>query len=239
MKYEYVHDDIPSIALIDGDIILHRCMYGLDDNDEHYEIWKKEWHNLVVDTAESCFADEYHLFVSGSKNFRDAARKNRGEIYKRAKAYIGRKHLHKNTYISVNREADDSIASAWYKCPHRAIIASTDKDLKQLSGVHYNISTRKFSTVTKDQAKKNFCRQMLWGDSVDNIPGLAGIGEVKSLRILNSSDKPYIESVMDAYKVKHGQEWETHFQLMGDLLWLQRLKGQRFNAKLLNEDKWF
>ena len=259
MEYDYISEEGKLVALIDGDIVLHRVMYGLGpkeghdeedyDVDEDYEIWLTNYNNLIQDVYESTFADEYHVFISGPTNFREkiypeykqsttrkAAREKRGELYRRAKRYVT---TQKRTYVSRDREADDSIASSWFACPHRVIIASNDKDLRQCSGSHYDIRTRTISTVTKDEAKKNFCRQMLWGDSIDNIPGVPGIGEVKSLRILDNAKKSYIAAVIDTYKSKYGKEWETQYDLMGNLLWLQRQKGQRFCTDLINDDQWF
>lgn len=74
-------------------------------------------------------------------------------------------------YISSEFEADDCVAMDSKAYP-RAVICSIDKDLNQLPGTHWNWRTKELYEVTEAEGLRNFYRQMLTGDAVDNIPGL-------------------------------------------------------------------
>jgi 5'-3' exonuclease len=89
------------------------------------------------------------------------------------------------------------------------VICSIDKDLDCIPGTHYTSKTRTSYTISKEYADKFFWRQCLTGDSVDNIPGIPGIGPVKADQILASSntETECRETVVMAYKLKYGKDW--------------------------------
>lgn len=89
--------------------------------------------------------------------------------------------------VSTTIEADDAIgidAGNNSDC----VIVSIDKDLLQIPGKHYNFVKQQFTTVNAHSGMRFFYKQLLMGDKADNIKGVAGIGEVKAERILNSSE---------------------------------------------------
>ena len=64
------------------------------------------------------------------------------------------------------------------------VICTVDKDLDQIPGKHFNFITNEHYEVTPEQGLQFFYKQILMGDSTDDIPGLKGIGGVKAALIL-------------------------------------------------------
>lgn len=67
---------------------------------------------------------------------------------------------------------------------NKVYIAAIDKDLLHHPFDFYNYNKRDFRRVTPKQAALNLWRQVLTGDSTDNIPGIQGIGPAKAKKIL-------------------------------------------------------
>lgn len=68
-------------------------------------------------------------------------------------------------------EADDALAIYGNENPN-FIIGTIDKDLLQVSGWNFNLGTKVLKYVSQEEADYSFWRQMLTGDTVDNIKGL-------------------------------------------------------------------
>ena len=80
-----------------------------------------------------------------------------------------------------------------------------------------------YGIVTEEQAIRNFYLQILTGDKVDNIIGLAGIGPVKSKKLLvdcNTELEMY-EAVLKAYDGDEARVLEN-----ARLLWILREEKQ-------------
>ena len=104
------------------------------------------------------------------------------------------------------------------------VIVSVDKDLKQLAGMHLNLVSRKFEDVSEDYARLFFWRQMLQGDSADNIKGITGIGEVKSRRYIPDGihDSKAQKIVSSFYKKEYEEDWRETYNRNAKLLWIWR-----------------
>lgn len=63
-------------------------------------------------------------------------------------------------------------------------LATIDKDLDQVPGLHYNYQKHAFYVVDEWDAEWTFWKQCLSGDSTDNIPGCYRLGEAKADKIL-------------------------------------------------------
>ncbi len=104
---------------------------------------------------------------------------------------------------SLTLEADDMIydkAKAMRSRGEDFIVISKDKDLKQIEGLYFDYYKEKtgvldeyfrdikqyrgLSVISKEDAEYLLARQMLMGDSVDNIKGIPKIGPVKADKIL-------------------------------------------------------
>lgn len=140
-------------------------------------------------------------YLSGSSNFRK-------RIYPEYKAHRTKPPptwlMDTQTYLITNwgaevcdgYEADDALGIA--ATEHHAVIATIDKDLLQVPGVHYNLVRETLQTVDANEADLNFWCLMLEGDVADNIIGVHGIGKVKAKKYLeHETDRSSI--VMDLY----------------------------------------
>lgn len=130
-----------------------------------------------------------YLCVKGKNNprkqwFKDykAHRPESSDIVKHLHNFLISNHA---AFVAPIGEADDVIYSISKTIKHQGIICGIDKDLKVIPGCHYNYSKGVFDFVTEKQARYNFWKQVLIGDSSD-FKGLSpGIGEKYALKVLN------------------------------------------------------
>lgn len=184
------------ICLIDGDVVCYKIASNKVQSEED-----KEKNGLQEDRTWGQVrseVDEYlqNLMVQTNSNQYIIAltlnRCFRYDLYPEYKA--NRKDKIKPKYLDTIKEylitdykavyydkleADDilSVCSSTYK---DSFIASNDKDFMQKEGLHFNLNTYKFIEVSKKAALYNLFKQVLVGDSTDNIKGCAGVGEVKT-----------------------------------------------------------
>lgn len=118
--------------------------------------------------------------------------------------------------MSTTIEADDAIGIDSQRIPN-CVVVSIDKDLLQLPGKHYNFVKKQFQTVTKESGLRFFYKQMLMGDTADNIKGVPKIGEVKAERILAASfqdEESWFGTVRSLYN-DDKEMWKN-----GECLWI-------------------
>ena len=139
-----------------------------------------------------------------------------------------------------DREADDGFGFISANCP-LDVIATRDKDMRMLPGLHLNWDTYELVHVPADvfateacgklYGHKWFWTQMLWGDAADNIPGLPkhpdfprGVGEVAASKLLAfaDDDASATQAVAQAYKAHWGDEWADRYVEQASLLWIRR-----------------
>ena len=122
--------------------------------------------------------------------------------------------------MSKDEEADDLIG-IWSN-PDR-IVVSIDKDMLQLPCTHYNPHRRTWQTVEEFDGLKFFYKQILTGDSADNIQGIYGVGPKKADKILADckTEKELYEECVRAYGGDEDRVIEN-----GKLLWLRREEEQ-------------
>lgn len=223
----------PKIALIDADFLAYSVGFACED-DANSRMAKNrltEWLTDIVYMDLQC--DDYVAFTTGPGNYRYQVAKtvpykgNRKDM-KRPK-YLDelKEHLHKLGAVETKGiEADDAVATLNHSEPGKYIMVHVDKDLDQLPGEHYNPNKCTRYQITEFWGYYNFYTQMLTGDRVDNIPGLAGIGPKKAVKILNytTSVGTMEQAVWKAYQDK-GHDYD-YFVEQGQLLWLQRYEGE-------------
>lgn len=189
------------LALIDGDIVAHRVAWTTENDNESIAKFRADdmLDGILLDTG----AIEFTIFLS------DRAENNfRYKIYKEYKA--NRASLPRPRFletlkeylvtrwearIAYGHEADDALGIE--QCNRNvgyskedlfdaqtSCICSIDKDLLQIPGNHYNFVKKEFIYVSPDIGLQHFYRQILIGDTSDNIGGCKGIGPVKAERIL-------------------------------------------------------
>lgn len=224
-------------ALIDGDILVYRVGFSVDDPEEEKYAISRMGHfidNLLsIEGVES-----YSGFITGKSNYRQEIATELTYKGNRAKA---RKPVHYDTlrkYLTSKwgfelvegQEADDAIGIAVYDLPEdRSCVMSIDKDLDMLRGWHYNFVKQDLYYVKEEDAIRNFYTQILTGDRVDNIPGLKGIGIKKATKILQDceGEQQLFDEVLSAYDNDIDKLTER-----AQLLWIRRKSGQLWTPKI-------
>lgn len=84
-------------------------------------------------------------------------------------------------------EGDDVLGILATAYPGKYLIATIDKDLRQIPGSHYNwFGAGKFFTVTKAEGDAWFYAQCLQGDMTDGYSGCPGFGKVAAQDFIDS-----------------------------------------------------
>jgi hypothetical protein len=194
-KKEHTYDrELKDILLIDGDILLYRAANACDvyknwDDVAEY-IWKQ-----MSDIAEELGTWDYIGLLQGYTNFRkevstQAVYKGNRKSSKPFWFHAVKEHF-KVAYgftVVEGMETDDALTILHKRLGDKSIIVSIDKDLMQSPGKHYRLATKgrepEISVVKEEFGLKMLAVQVLMGDTTDNIPGLAGIGEAKAEKAL-------------------------------------------------------
>jgi len=218
--------------LLDADSILFKVAHYHVDTELDFAEMYEQYHDQVREIVNTIEEDNFvidnviHFFSTCSNNFRyeiDSTYKaNREktpltEIVKHFKWYVISvlESEGENVKYSDTLEADDLIAEAVEVLDqHYPIVASIDKDLKQIPCAHFdyykidvkdedgNIVTvfkvddngelkevvltdfRGFSYTTPQEGYEMLLEMLLIGDTSDNIKGVKGIGKVKAKKLL-------------------------------------------------------
>ena len=136
--------------------------------------------NVDIKTMTLCFthSDNYRRIIDPEYkgNRKD---KPKPKYLSDVRAYLESDQSRCKSLCVEGLEADDIVCGG-------DIIASVDKDLLQIPGLHYNLTSQEVIRVSDIQAEENLCVQVLMGDSTDNIKGLKGVGPKKALGIVGS-----------------------------------------------------
>ena len=210
-------------ALIDADIVAFRCAAASENENEDIAVYRT--HDLMRRILHDTCATEYEAFLSGQNNFR----KEVDPLYKAHRALQPRPIYYEQcrealvtewkARVADGVEADDEIglaATAYFEQAVPFVIASIDKDLKQLPGKHFNFVTQEFAFVSPLDAIKTFYSQLLIGDRADNVIGVQGIGKVKSARLID----PLHEEIDMFTCVRALYHDDTRFYRNSQLLWI-------------------
>ena len=217
------------IALIDADVVAYRIAFGCQDEPEKIAIAKvSEFLEELVFTYTD--VDDCEGYLTGKQNYRFDIAKTapyKGTRVSEKPKHLGiiRQYMIDAWAFSVQeyQEADDAIGIRAYSLGEEDyVICSIDKDLDNIRGKHYNFVKNEHYTITEEVAIKNFYRQVLTGDRVDNVPGLAGIGPKKADKILKDcvTEAELFNAVLAAYDGDIDRMTE-----MAQLLWIRRKEG--------------
>ncbi len=229
------HTNKGIIGLVDGDVLLYRaCNKAIKDNLNVKNVFDNIYNDVKLNTG----CEKYHMHISGKGNFRKdlkqsytvykGKRKNKPDNFRELKDYVNKKYkpISKNGF-----EADDTIsieATNYLNKNQLYMLITIDKDLKTIGGLFYNIMHNNLIAVSKYDAVAFFHEQLLTGDSVDNIPGIEGIGPVKAKKILKDKNlKEQFESILQTYKKYYKQDYRNRLEIMGKMLYL--LKNENDN----------
>jgi len=222
-------------ALIDGDILVYRTAFSCEDKTEMEALVQLD--TYIEEILFNSGAGEYKIYLTdGAGNFRKkiypAYKANRKQP--KPKHYEAlRNHLIKVELAEVawGQEADDALGIAQNDT---TIICSIDKDLLMVEGWHYNFVKDEHIEISKEDGLRNFYRQLLTGDTTDNIPGIHGIGPKKANDLLAGCffEEEYNAIVLKAYKeyFPHCSELDVikHINIIGQLLYIRRKEGEEW-----------
>lgn len=187
-------------ALIDGDIVSYSC--AIYNESFGWDAAREDIDNMMKRILETTGADSYAAYITGSNNFRytvdpEYKANRRGKVdpqYRAAaNAYLVTEF---GATVTDGFEADDAIGVDACTSGVETIVCSIDKDLKQIPGNHYNWRKNEFDFVTPLDGLRLLYRQLLTGDTTDNVRGVGGIGPVKSARLIND-----LEDEIDMFQV--------------------------------------
>ena len=235
--------------IFDLDIVQYRCGFAADSEAKyHYDedYINRDYLEIclgnvkkVLDTIREKYRGPSVGFLTGPGNFRfdratilpykgnrDATHKPK--YFKEIKQYL---LDHQGATLTEGEEADDAIGIYQYAHTDKStIIVSTDKDLNQIPGWHYNWVKDQEYYVTIDEANKYFYSQLLTGDATDNIRGVPGVGPVTAARILADCEptlEGYAAACRKAYEEAYPHIWKEALEENADLLWIRRKPNQR------------
>jgi hypothetical protein len=222
------------IALLDGDVLAYRVGFASQTVSERFAVARmKEYIDDLAYFKGACDTLRIAVSTSGVHYRHKMAvtaeyKGNRKNNPKPTHWGALRKVLetHRHTVMSDNCEADDLLGH-WSQeiGPGKCLVMSIDKDLLMLPGEHYNLQHHTRSTITETQGLLNFYRQIITGDTVDNIKGVYGIGPAtaaKKLTLEMTEDELYKECI-ECFKGNRDRVVEN-----GGLLWIQREPNQRW-----------
>ena len=203
-------------ALIDGDIVAYRSAAAADQ--ESFEIARYYMERTIDDILAQTKADEFYIALTGENNFRYQVypeyKANRTDMVKpkfleECKDYL---HLQYNAVYSDGCEADDLLGIEQCKDISNTIICSLDKDLRQIPGRHYSweisggtpekrwTKAAELTNVTHEEGLRFFYKQLIIGDSTDNIKGVKGAGK-KAAQVIDTltTEREMFETVWEMY----------------------------------------
>lgn len=251
-------------ALIDGDVLHHWCMWKTTDLEGYQENFNRtleEWLQCVyADEYFIALGTDNNFRTALAPNYKQTASRSAARLVRPAHEDICKLWLYKQKHTMWRDwlEADDILATMLTEMGEEAVVVTVDKDLLQVPGQHFNpkvyanaqkaikngaSAQEAFRThpahrfVTVEEAATNFMYQMLIGDGMDNIRGVAGIGKDKAIPIVKAKTP-----IRDVYLKRYGEEkWHSEFMLNGKLLYLLRHASDGFTEEVFNllEESYF
>jgi hypothetical protein len=239
-------------ALLDSDILGYRIAFACEN--ETIDVAKHRLDHYIIDilmcgvdnTFKDCFCDSWQLYLTGKNNFRYGVAttvpyKGNRVAPKPQHLQALRQHMIEEWGASVTDgdEADDAIAIDGTTLGLSCVMVSLDKDFDQIPGWHYNFVKKLGYFVDERQGLYSFYKQILTGDTADNIQGLAGIGPVKAAKKLavceDVTDLSEYEMAMydvcvDAYEGNVDRVLENAL-----LLWLRRTPNEMWTPPTLRK----
>jgi DNA polymerase I len=219
------------LALLDGDI------YAASENDP-LDIALFRVTDSIEQTLAAVGATEYQVWLSDKRenNFRrlimpeyKANRKQPDPLHLAdVKAHLIDKW---GASVTLGQEADDALGIEQSKREFGStIICSIDKDLKQVPGRHYNFVRQEFDDVSPVEGLRWFYKQMLIGDTSDNIKGVDRIGPVKAGKLLD-----HVEDEWEMYErvsAAYGSQDQERMLMNGKVLWIRQKENQTWDIPI-------
>lgn len=197
--------------LIDGDILRYRCGFAMDKIDAK----QSELPEFIDVTIESIRqvapGGSFEVWLSGKENFREIIATARPYKWNRKDTPKPKYHREIAKYLvdkygaqySRGCEADDEIGILLSANPKGRVCVSNDKDMRQISGWHFDPIKGRAYWISRKSADFALYRQVLEGDPTDGVEGIRGIGPQKSKEILQGArtSKELCQRAWDAYRL--------------------------------------
>lgn len=226
---------------------LYRQKHPEDPELKHFNIKKHHepvnytlhgTNELIQSLIRNAEADDYRIFVSHPVNYREDFfrdyKVNRNIEHKpfwytEIKDYLFENHP--TEYSEQGDEADDAMGILQCALNEddrlEPIIATIDKDLDMIPGLHYNFSKNRkkdgIYRVDDPEGLQKFYTQILTGDTSDNIPGMfQTLGKKCDMRYQYPIEGMEDEREMYEYVLDVFNGDTKHITSMGKLLWIKR-----------------
>ncbi len=135
-----------------------------------------------------------------------------------------------NATIAIGEEADDllGITQCATLKEDSTIIVSIDKDLNQIPGNHFQFVKGEQYYVSPIMGTRWFYKQLLIGDTADNLRGITGLGPVKAGRFLDDveDEREMYQITLELYISEYGADAESKLLNNGQLFWIRRTPGE-------------
>lgn len=193
------------ILLLDADILVYQAACknqedynwgdGIESHEADLEAAKVTLDNDLARYLKATKCTECLLALSSSPNFRYDVLPTYKHNRKASPKPILRDSLQEyviNTYPTKRKptlEGDDILGIMATISPNKYIIATIDKDMKQIAGKHYNWNTEQIYAVTEREGDRWFYTQVLTGDPGDGYSGCPGIGKARAEKIIQAVDE--------------------------------------------------
>lgn len=234
------------IALIDSDTPIFAAALSAEGQESWVATSRLD--KTINNLLDAVGCSSYKLFVSGEGNFRydidpnyKANRKTPDPEWRE----FCREHLiEKWGAISFPSLEADDLCGIYQS--EDTIICGIDKDLLQIPGNHFQweiirkgiiVRPSSFIHITEVEGIRNFYKQLLTGDTSDNIIGIQGIGPVKASKLIDTleTEEEMFEVVMPLYSFSIDKEpdeaGEERFYKNANLLWIMRELGVMYEDR--------
>ena len=230
------------VVLIDGDIVAYRCAAASEDASLGIAALRQM--EMMHGIQGKCAGVTTEVYLTGERNFR----KEIAPEYKANRTAPRPRHLEDlrellvvgwRASVTDGYEADDAISIRSHELrnlesqPLSSVVASIDKDLRQIPGWHYHITKEELTYVSEEEAIHNFYVRCLTGDSTDNVFGVPGIGDVRAARALRNcqTSQEKFEACRKLFKD------DRRFLKTGRLIHLLRTPEDEWNFPELEQEK--
>jgi hypothetical protein len=172
-------------VIIDADHIVYRSAGSCEPTkakpyleSEQAAIWRAE--DIIAGIFLDLNSVDAEFYIGGENNFRKQIwpeyKANRKDARIPTHNEVVREHLvlKYKAEIVNDIETDDRCGIRLVQEGDSGICVSLDKDLLTVPGYHWNFVKRHRRLVSPLEASRNFYKQLVSGDAVDNIPGYDG-----------------------------------------------------------------
>jgi hypothetical protein len=182
-----------------------------------------------------------YLAMSGKDNFRfDIAvtqgyKANRADVEKPVHFDVVKAWYETRSHVTDGQEADD-LLGIWMTRGDSGtpVLATIDKDLNQIPGLHFDWGKNIKYNVDVWSAHLYFMAQVLAGDSTDNVPGIKGIGMKTALAGLRSFS--LLQDMWDMVRAHYSEYPPEYLAEQGALVWVRRVEGEIWTPTYYQEN---